>query len=131
MAKRRTLHTKEQDELQRLRRENEKLKRTTQSLRKQLDRIDIDEYQNLKEIMESQDRFESKVEQDKNLKNLKQKWLCNTCGKDHLRLVLIPRMDGLFYTRRCKTCNYKTKLKKYSENVEGIEDDDTVHPGTI
>lgn len=129
--KKRKLHSKEQDELQRYKRENEKLKRTVQSLRKQLDRLDIDQYQNLKEIIESQENYESKLDQEIKLDKLKKKWECNTCGRDYLRLVLIPRLDGLFYIRRCKTCLYKTSIKKYTNGVEGIEDNDTIHPKPV
>jgi len=126
--KKRNLTHKEQDQLQRLQRENEKLKRTIQSLRKQMSRIDIDQYQNLREIIESQDDYDSAADRQIDLDKLKRRWECHGCGKDFLRLIVVPRIDGMFYFRRCPTCLHKTKLKRYSENIEGIEGDNIVHP---
>ena len=125
--KRKNLNKKEQDQLQRLQRENEKLKRTIQSLRKQMARIDINQYQNLKEIIESQEDFYSFEDKQEELKKLKDKWKCKECDKDILRLIIVPRLDGSFYFRRCQNCGHKTKLKKYTEDIEGIEVDDTIH----
>lgn len=125
--KRRNFNKKEQDILQKLQRENEKLRRTIQSLRKQMSRIDIDEYQNLREIIESQETFDSETERKNELKKLKERWLCRVCSTDYLRLVMVPRLDGVFYFRRCANCGNKTKLKKYTEEVEGIDSDDKIH----
>jgi hypothetical protein len=113
-------------DIQRLKLENQKLKKQISKLRKELSRVDIDRYQHLRDLIESQDRedesFDSKVE----LENLKRKWECHTCGKDYLRLILVPRLDGTFYFRRCPTCMNKTKMKKYTSGVEGISLNDEV-----
>lgn len=115
---------KELQEVQRLKLENQKLRKQIGSLRKQLSRIDIDRYTHLRDIIEAHeeedDEFDSKVA----LKQLKSKWQCHDCGKDYLRLILVPRIDGTFYFRRCLSCGNKTRLKKYTPNVEGIGVDD-------
>ena len=110
-------------ELQRLKYENQKLRKQISSLRKQLSRIDIDRYSNLKELVESQDKQDKQFDKKLELKKLKDKWICWECGRDHLRLIIIPRLDGTFYLRRCPTCSHKTKMKKYVDGIEGITDD--------
>jgi transcription elongation factor Elf1 len=86
-----------------------------------LSRLDIDAYSNLKEIIESHDRQDDEFDRNNELEKLQKKWECNTCSRDFLRLVIVPRLDGNFYFRRCGTCHHKTKLKKYDENIEGID----------
>ena len=111
----------ELSEIRRLRLENQKLRKQMSKLRKHLSRIDIDRYANLKEIIESQaaedDGFDTKVE----LEYLKQKWLCHSCKQDHLRLILVPRADGVFYLRKCGTCTNRTNLKRYTDEVDGLD----------
>jgi rubrerythrin len=110
----------EQTEVKRLRYENQKLKKQISQLRKQLSRIDIDRYTNLKEMIEAQaaedESFDSKVQ----LEELKQKWMCHECNQDYLRIVIVPRADGVFYIRKCPTCSYRTKLKKYTDGIDGF-----------
>lgn len=117
--KRRVLSAKEDDQLRKALRENEKLKRKINRLRKELARTDIEKLAELDEIADIQERKE-KEKQDKRREEEKyrKKWLCHDCGKDILKLVIISRPDGLFYLRRC-SCGKKTKLQKYTENVEG------------
>ena len=113
----------EVSELRKLRLENQKLKKQISKLRKELSRIDIDRYANLKDMIEAQaaedDSFDSKVQ----LEELKQKWACHECKQDYLRIIIVPRADGLFYIRKCGSCDYRTKLKKYKEGVDGISSD--------
>lgn len=113
---------------QRLKLENQKLKKQISSLRKQLSRIDIDRYQSLKDIIENQAEEDNQFETDRALDDLKRKWECHVCAKDYLRLVVVPRQDGTFYFRRCPSCMNKTKLKRYTENVEGITSDQIINP---
>lgn len=51
MARNKKYNDKEYDLLQRLKHENEKLKKQNKRLKKQLQRIDIDRYENLKDII--------------------------------------------------------------------------------
>lgn len=112
---------------QRLKLENQKLKKQISSLRKQLSRIDIDRYQSLKDIIEAHDEQDEQFDTTIALDDLKHKWECHKCSRDYLRLVIVPRVDGTFYFRRCPTCMNKTKLKKYTEDVEGITSDDQIY----
>lgn len=114
-------------ENKRLKMENQKLRKQISSLRKQMNRIDIDRYQSLKNIIEAQDIEDETFDAKFALEDLKKKWECHKCARDFLRLVVVPRIDGMFYFRRCPTCMNKTKLKKYNDNVEGIEGDCKVH----
>lgn len=43
---------------------------------------------------------------------------CYTCGKGKLVMVQYGRPDGMQYFRRCDTCGYRTRSKKYDETVE-------------
>lgn len=110
-------------EVQRLRYENDKLKKQISKLRKQLSRIDIDRYTNLKEMIEAQAAEDESFDGTMYLEELKHKWMCHECKEDYLRIIIVPRADGLFYIRKCASCNHRTKLKKYTEDVDGIGSD--------
>lgn len=119
-SNRRPAHDGELKEVQKLKLENQKLRKQIGKLRKELSKIDIDRYQYLKDLIESQDKQDKEFDRNIELDKLKEKWQCHDCGKDYLRLIMVPRRDGTFYFRRCLTCGNKTRLKKYNENVEGI-----------
>lgn len=120
---RRPAHDGEMKEVQKLKLENQKLRRQITKLRKELTKIDVDRYQHLRDLIESQDNEDEQFDRDREADKVKEKWACHTCGHDYLRLVLIRRLDGTFYFRRCPTCMHKTKLQKYTEDVEGIRDE--------
>ena len=84
--KRRKFSGKEEDQLQRLKRENDRLKKEVSSLRKQFKRIDLDKFTNLKELADSHSRMEkleaAQVEEKSN-------WSCKECGRGVLRLVMV------------------------------------------
>jgi hypothetical protein len=117
--KRRKYSYKEQDDLQRLKRENEKLKKHVSSLRKQLARIDIDRYENIQDLIHKYDKQEVEETLEKNKKIQEDKWKCHKCQDGTLRLKIIDRSDGMFYYRKCDNCPNRTVLKKWNENVEG------------
>lgn len=106
--------------IRRLKLENQKLKKQMSKLRKQLSRIDIDRYSNLKDMLEEQAAEDENLDVKVELEGLKEKWVCHGCKEDYLRVVMVPRADGLFYTRRCASCHHKTKLKRYTDEVDGI-----------
>ena len=114
---------KEQSVNQKLKHENQKLKRQLERLRKQLSRIDLDHFTNIKEALEAQQRedivFEKESQQREKQVDLKKRWLCRKCSEDYLRLVVIQRPDGDFYFRKCPECKNKTRLKPFTENVQG------------
>lgn len=114
-------YDRETDKLDKLKFENEKLKRQIKSLRKQLAKVDIDRYQSLKELLEEQEAEDSTLDVKSRHDDLKKKWECHSCKEDYLRLVVVPRLDGMFYFRRCP-CGHKTKLKKFIDGVEGLKE---------
>lgn len=123
--KRRKYTHKEQDDLQRLKRENDKLKKQVSSLRKQISRLDIDRYQNIKEILEKQEVEDSKEVILKEKEKLEKQWKCWECGHGVLRIKRLHRIDGSFYFRKCdnQSCDHRTKTQPIPADgsVEGIE----------
>lgn len=119
--KRRNYNHKEQDELQKLKRENDRLKKQVSSLRKQIARIDIDRYENLQDLIHKFDKTEAADIIAKQQQAKEQKWKCFECGTGILRLKLIQRLDGIFYYRACDCCGNRTKTQKWDKSVEGIE----------
>lgn len=107
-------------EVQRLRLENNKLKKQISKLRKELSRIDIDRYSSLKDLIEAQAAEDSSFDSAAELEELKRKWTCHKCNNDHMRVVVVPRADGTFYLRKCGSCSNRTKLQKYVDGIEGI-----------
>jgi ATP-dependent exoDNAse (exonuclease V) beta subunit len=111
----------ELSEIRRLKLENQKLKKQMGKLRKQLARIDIDRYSNLRDMLEAQAAEDGGFDAQVELEELKQKWLCHECKEDYLRVIIVPRADGLFYMRKCASCSHRTKLKKYTDEVDGLD----------
>lgn len=109
----------ELDQLQRVRNENKKLKHQISQLRKQLARIDIDRFQNLKDLIDSQDRREQEEAAKEREIQVKKQWECWDCRQDYLKLVILERRDGVFYYRHCENCKKRTKLQKYTDKVNG------------
>lgn len=107
-------------ESQRLKHENQKLKKQIAKLRKELSKLDIDRYSHLKDLIESQDAETAGFDKEHELRQLKDKWICHKCNNDTLRIVIIPRKDGTFYLRRCAGCGNRTKMKKYTDDVDGV-----------
>lgn len=58
---------------------------------------------------------------EKSKEDLKKKWQCFSCGEGYLRLIIINRPDGRHYFRSCNCCDKRTKIKRYTEDVEGAE----------
>lgn len=119
--KRRKYSDSEQDDLQRLKRENDKLKRQISALRKQLARIDINRYENLQDLIHKYDKQEAEEILAKEQKSNEEKWKCYHCQDGVLRLKIYQRLDGIFYNRKCDQCPNKTKLKKWNDDIEGVE----------
>jgi septal ring factor EnvC (AmiA/AmiB activator) len=124
MGKSRKGIDKEYSEIQRLKHENRELKRSLSRLRKQLDRVDLEQYENIKELVEIQAEEERARDHTKDLESLKQRWVCHKCQGDYLRIIIISRRDGVHYFRKCGSCPNRTKVKKYTNEVEGIKEDE-------
>lgn len=120
-------HNKDSDwsDDKKLKEENKKLKRTVQSLRKQLSRIDVDRYQQLQELVDTQvkedKQFHDEPRRESKREEAKEKWRCFECGEGFLRLLVLNRPDGVFYIRKCSDCRHKTRVKRYSSDVQGIK----------
>jgi len=123
MGKNRKYSMKEYDELQRLKQENKKLKRNISALRKQLQRIDLDRYENLRELLYKQDNEDLEDKIKKERQKVKKEWECYECRQGFMKIHTISRRDGLRYYRKCTNCDNRTKLKPYNEKVEGIKDE--------
>jgi len=108
-------------EVQKLRRENVKLKGQISSLRKQLSRIDLDRYTNLRDIIEAHELEDDEFDIKESLEESKKKWECFDCKEGILNLIMITKCGDPFYLRRCNNCGKKTRLKKYDETVKGIK----------
>jgi len=109
--RRRRYANSETELLQKLKSENQRLKRERDALRKQLARVDLNQFQNLKETIDSYDRKDQEAEDRDN-------WECWTCRKGVIRLAIIERRNGAIYNRVCDNCGHKTKFKKYSDKVK-------------
>jgi hypothetical protein len=106
---------------QRLLHENMQLKRKVAQLRKELARLDLDRYENIKEAME--EHFpEQAADNTKLLASIRQAWACkmpNCTGT--LEIFLYSKMGNLWYYRLCDApgCKNRTKAQKYSPEVKG------------
>lgn len=52
-----------------------------------------------------------------------EKWTCYQCESGYLALHKIKKVNEMYYFRACinEKCKHKTKLKKYHDGVEGVE----------
>jgi DNA-directed RNA polymerase subunit RPC12/RpoP len=114
----RTKHDKELGLLDKLKHENKVLKKHVASLRKQLQRIDIDRYENIKEIIHKHDSGEHSDDLKPHEESLKKIWECFECSGGVLQLTVLNRRDGEFYYRKCNNCNHRTKLKPFTKDVK-------------
>jgi len=109
---------------QRLFYENQKLKRTISSLRKQLARIDLDRYDSVKEIIEQYYQEDRAEEGKAVLETLKKQWSCKECEDGTMEIYVFNRAGGTFYYRICSSapiCTNRTLAKPYlASNVKGI-----------
>jgi ssDNA-binding Zn-finger/Zn-ribbon topoisomerase 1 len=124
MGRRRKYSDKEFDLLDKLKHENAKLKKQVSSLRKQIQRIDLDRYENLKDLIYKHynEDLGERIAEEK--EKLKKKWECKQCGTGFLKIYLLNRLDGMFYYRKCTECSHRTKPKPYTNKVEGIKADE-------
>ena len=116
--KRRKYADGEQDQVQKIRSENKRLKLQISQLRKQLSRVDLDRFQNIKELLDSQDKEEHDIAAEAKNKTLAEQWKCWKCDSGHLRLIIIDRRDGPHYSRNCDYCKNRTRMKKYHDKVK-------------
>lgn len=106
---------KEYDLLEKLKHENKKLKKEVTSLRKVIDRMDIERYENLRELVDQQREEEKRKRKERAKEKERQ---CYQCGKGHMQLHIFDRLDGVFYYRACTLCENRTRMKKYHKDVK-------------
>ena len=117
--------TKESTELQKAKQEIKLLRRQVSRFKKLLKKLDQEKYENLSEVMEAQAKEEQGLEKKKKEIDITERWKCFDCESDYLRLIVIQRLDGPFYFRRCPSCGRKTKSKPLKNDVEGLDEHGT------
>jgi len=121
MTKRIHRGEKEYDELQRVRHENKQLKKALKRVRKQLDRIDMQQYYELKKLYKDDNRATKEADSSyKTDKPDKEDWVCHDCGKGVLRLIVLPKAGETVYLRKCDNCSKRTKLQKWTPDIKGV-----------
>ena len=106
---------------QRLTHENQQLKRQVSALRKELARVDLDRYKNLKETINEHYQEDRAQEGLDMLEKIKNEWKCHSCEAGFLEIFLYNKLDSTWYFRRCNCCPNRTKSQRYdSGKVRGI-----------
>ncbi len=109
---------------QKLLHENQRLKKQLAQLRKQLARVDLDRYENIKEIIQKHYQDERAQEGQDILDRLKEEWKCRECQNGYLEIFTYNKMGNTWYYRVCSNssnCKHRTKPQPYSPaNVKGI-----------
>ena len=116
---------KEYTKEQRLINENRQLKRQLSSLRRQLVKLDLDKYDQLKTTLEDHFSDEDPKQSRDMLDKLKQVWACQTPNCDgHLEIFTYNKLGQTYYYRLCShapVCKNRTSSQKYDPNqVKGI-----------
>lgn len=119
MSRRRRYADGEQDQLQYLKDQNKRLKREISSLRKQIQRLDLDRFASFKEALDRIDEIEMEQTAKRKEKDIsKEKWKCWDCNVGQMRLKVWDRLDGPHYQRVCDHCNKRTTMKKWTPEVK-------------
>lgn len=111
---------KDFDELQKLKEQLRKARRTISGLRKVISRVDMEQYSFVKDFMEAHD-CDMTAPIEKDMRQAEQRWQCYECGEGILKLITIFKVGVPHYFRKCSECENKTKLKRYTDDVEGIK----------
>ena len=114
--------------------ENRILKRQISSLRKQLARVDLDRYSNLKETIEKHYREDEAQQGQDILDKIKQEWACHEaeCG-GFLEIFTYNKMGTIWYYRVCSNapkCKNRTLAQKHTPEVKGPVKKTTQLPNT-
>lgn len=120
--------TKELSEIQRLKAENLSLKRQLSRIRKQLSRDQNDGFDDINGALQIQILEHEAIEEIDKQKKLIEHWRCFKCNEDYLRLIIMQRPDGGFYFRKCPQCGNRTRLKPFSDSVEGPPSEGNIQP---
>ena len=114
---------KELTAIQEIKYENQRLKRENDLLRKQLARVDLDKYSQLKKTIKKHYQKEEKKQGDDILDKVRQEWRCKEpeCA-GFLEIFLYNKQSETWYFRKCSEsgCKNRTVTKKYTPDVKGI-----------
>lgn len=108
---------------QRLKGENDKLKRQISSLRKQIARLDLDRYEVIKDLIEEHSTQDNAEQGKEILESLKKTWACHDCETGYLEMFVYNRGGETWYYRICSNapnCGKRTKSQLYSLQVKGL-----------
>lgn len=111
-------HNKEFTDNQRLKEENKRLRTQVSKLRKVINNIDMSHYSFVQDLLNSKD-FEAKPAKVTK-EEVEKKWQCFNCEDGIMRLLTFSKMGDPYYMRKCDSCDHKTKVKKYTEDVKGV-----------
>lgn len=105
---------KEIDQLQKLKEECRQLKRINQHLRKQLNAVDLTQFDHLREELRDMD-YKEQQEKEASFVPTRQ---CHECQEGVLKLMIIERRDGKWYYRACNNCKNRTRLKRFTKETK-------------
>jgi len=120
MGKRGNRGDKDLKEVQLLKEENKKLRRQVRKLRSVISNLDLRQYEFVNDLLKKQTKENKTCTERSRQKKLEAKWACFECGKGILRLIVLTRLDGTMYFRRCDHCENKTRLKVFTDEVVGV-----------
>ena len=107
--------------LERLKHENRLLKRQLSALRKQLQRVNLDEHGNLKKLVDKHERQDIEMNKKQTHSKMRREYGYRTCSEGYMLIVRISRQDGDFFFRRCSDdkCSARTVLEPWNDEVKG------------
>lgn len=97
----------------------DELKKEIKSLKKQLNIVNIVEVN--ESFNETRQYVLAEKERTERLNELRAKWGCFSCGRGILKIhkFTLPNKKERYF-RKCSFCEYRTSLKDYSEDVDGL-----------
>jgi hypothetical protein len=97
----------------------DELKKEIKILKKQVQVVNIVEIN--QDFHETRELVLEQKEKETKYKELREKWECYSCGRGLLRIhkFMLPNNKERYF-RKCSFCTYRTQLKDFSENVEGL-----------
>ena len=99
--------------------ENKTLRRENEKLRKEL--MIVDFFKASADRLEYLELKRGDKEAAQEIVQLKEKWLCNDCGRDslHIHVLDFPNNTKKYY-RACPHCKKRTQMKDFHNKVYGL-----------
>jgi transcription elongation factor Elf1 len=70
------------------------------------------------EVVQKQRQEDLAMDSRSKREKLQEKWRCHECGKGTLKPYVFDIRGTLRYYRSCTLCDYRTKMKDYTEGVD-------------